>query len=48
MVASLIDKVPNLAGLARTCEVFDAKYVPTAGGAGQELLRAEGIRRPRD
>ncbi|KFH05215.1 RNA methyltransferase, TrmH family protein [Toxoplasma gondii VAND] len=25
VVASLIDKVPNLAGLARTCEVFDAK-----------------------
>lgn len=22
MVASLVDKVPNLAGLARTCEVF--------------------------
>ncbi|PFH37486.1 hypothetical protein BESB_039440 [Besnoitia besnoiti] len=25
VVASLVNKVPNLAGLARTCEVFDAK-----------------------
>lgn len=24
MVASLIDKVPNLAGLSRTCEIFNA------------------------
>ena len=24
MVASLIDKTPNLAGLARTCEIFNA------------------------
>jgi hypothetical protein len=25
VVASLLDKVPNLAGLARTCEVFRAR-----------------------
>ena len=27
MVASLLDRVPNLAGLARTCEVFHASLV---------------------
>lgn len=27
VVASLIDKMPNLAGLARTCEVFQATEV---------------------
>ncbi|GMH35313.1 hypothetical protein BSKO_03181 [Bryopsis sp. KO-2023] len=30
MVASLIDKVPNLAGLARTCEVFRAQLLVMA------------------
>jgi len=25
MCAGLIDKIPNLAGLARTCEIFNAK-----------------------
>ena len=25
MVASLIDKVPNLAGLTRTCEIMNAQ-----------------------
>ena len=25
LVASLIDKVPNLAGLTRTCEIMNAK-----------------------
>eukprot|EP00210_Caulerpa_lentillifera_P003267 g3118.t1 len=27
IVASLVDKIPNLAGLARTCEVFQAKQL---------------------
>jgi tRNA G18 (ribose-2'-O)-methylase SpoU len=30
LVASLVDKVPNLAGLARTCEVFRASSLVLA------------------
>ena len=30
MVASLLDKVPNLAGLARTCEIFRAQSLVLA------------------
>jgi tRNA guanosine-2'-O-methyltransferase len=32
MVASLIDKVPNLAGLTRTCEIMNAKGLVVNNG----------------
>ncbi len=45
VVASLVDKVPNLAGLARTCEVFAAEClvlrdVRVAGEAGFKDMSA--------
>lgn len=33
MVASLIDKVPNLAGLTRTCEIMNAKGLAVNNGS---------------
>ena len=33
VIASLIDKVPNLAGLARTCEIFQANCLALANAA---------------
>ncbi|RLN78747.1 hypothetical protein BBJ28_00018305 [Nothophytophthora sp. Chile5] len=42
MCASLVDKVPNLAGLARTCEIFNAQtlVVPNARVATQDATFA--------
>lgn len=42
VIASLIDKIPNLAGLARTCEVFDAKYVRSTASAWHQLFTKRG------
>lgn len=41
MCASLIDKLPNLAGLARTCEIFNAEklVMPSISISKQELFQ---------
>ena len=45
VVASLIDKVPNLGGLARTCEIFgaDTLIVPTKAVCNNKLFKQVSV-----
>ena len=47
VVATLVDKLPNLAGLARTCEVFRASLlvVPDLRVASDPAFRCGGVGR---
>ena len=42
VIASLIDKAPNLAGLARTCEVFQATQVRKLAMCSIKLVQDQG------
>jgi tRNA guanosine-2'-O-methyltransferase len=43
MVASLIDKIPNLAGLARTCEIMNASALVIDNASVVDTTEFKGI-----